>query len=106
MMKVRNYYAAGTVCPFVLACIGKTSGVLERNDSTRMNELYNDGVSRKQFNQGGAGWVDIELIRLRAEFWKFNIVVEIIFVPHCSYGSLTLKFHLLEPLREVVELPE
>lgn len=90
-----SYYACDKLFPFVAVFIHSGLGFVKTRKLTRTNVLYTLIMNKMLFDHRNWAWVEVELIRLQLEIWKFKSDVQKIFAPHYSYGLLTLKFYLL-----------
>lgn len=69
---------------------------LESCDFSWLNALYTGMLHNVLFDHRDRSWVEGELMSLRSKIWEFRIVVENMFVLHCSSKIFTLSFHLFD----------
>lgn len=94
----RNYYALGTVFPFVAKCADRSFGFVNRCDLTRVSMLYAETVNKMLLDYSGSAWVEDESWRLWLVDWKLKSTVEKVFGRYCSSGLFTLRVRLLNQL--------
>lgn len=96
MTKEKDYYAGDTVLSLVASFIDGSLDFVVRCDLTGMNFLYAEMAAIVLFDHRRQTRVGSKLVGLRSQIWKFKIVRENTFAPHCLHGLFWLKIHSVD----------
>lgn len=55
------------------------------------------------FDHKRGAWVEVEVVTLRSEVWKFKTAFERAIAPHCSFGFALAKLQSSGPLVDSLE---